>query len=59
MLQEADQPVEWEHLDAVIPLAARIAYFPQDDIDLLRVIEDRRLRLVAHLGLAPRSEAFR
>lgn len=58
-LLELDQPVAWEHLHAVIPLAARIEYFPEDFIGFLRVIEDRRLRLVAHLGLAPRSEEFR
>ncbi len=59
MLQEADRPVEWEQFHAVIPLAARIEIFPEDFIGFLRVIEDRRLRLVAHLGMAPRSEAFR
>lgn len=58
-LIELGHPPQWERNHALLPLVADLAPFPEDFLGPLRVIEDRRLRLAAHLGLARRGEEFR
>lgn len=58
-LLELGHAPEWEPDHAAIPLVARIGTFPAEMPAYRRVMRDRAVRVAAHLGLAPGSEAFR